>query len=749
MVNALGLVAWVLLALATGFGPVSAKEPVEIELSIEIAPTDQWSKGRLEAALESDGALVLRDSGRGDFNDASFWEIPFNRSLPFGRKELSVRIDVDPRHTTLWGPKLLQPIIDGIEAEPATDDDGRPFFEKSLGGDGKGFLPPQSSIYRFDLPKEAERLGSFAFMTAGARGFNITLSEFKITVWPEADDRLRAQRPLMSELSYGSEETKRLMIEWHGGELGPSSDTETIIVSGPTGEREVTVAVPRVASVASASRVSRVDLDGFDEPGNYRVIVPATGAGTEPGSIEFRVADNRRELEGHRDDAWSVFYWITDNEHGPYPDAHAQDAVAKTYGDERVVRDVSGGWFDAGDYGKYTVNGAYSVGLMLLTGLLAPEALEHSIDPLAGGRNGWPDWLGVTEAQLDWLVKMQAPDGGANHKATTRDWPGLDVSPMGDTAVKWIMPVSSTATADYAAVMALAAKVLEDQPGEVAVEKAARFRAAAERARHWLAANQLLLKAEESYEGKDYGGPYWDIDDSDERFFADAAWAALTRDPSAIAAVESRLGDRRRALERSGFGIYWGGVNLLGFWALKTIEADLSPGARQAVDTVLDDAARRWADKQKRSPWSVPHGDGEMLPWGSNSVLATRGWHWLLWANVSGDDRFVAPARDLRHWFFGRNPLGQTFVTGRSERAAKDPHFRPSVSGAIPLPDGMLVGGPNSGGHSGDSAAMQLAGEPPMRMYVDDRWSYSTNEVAINWQSVWALYLSLLAAQER
>ena len=189
-----------------------------------------------------------------------------------------------------------------------------------------------------------------------------------------------------------------------------------------------------------------------------------------------------------------------------------------------------------------------------------------------------------------------------------------------------------------------------------------------------------------------------------------------------------------------------GGVNLLGFWSLKTIEEDLSPFARRKVDTVLDDAARRWADKQGRSPWSIPHGDDEILPWGSNSVLATVGWHWLLWAHAGGDDRFIEPARDLRHWFFGRNPLGQTFVTGKSERAAKDPHFRPSVSGAIPLPDGMLVGGPNSGGHGGDSTAMQLAGEPPMRRYVDDRWSYSTNEVAINWQSAWALYLSLLTA---
>lgn len=729
-------------------GPAAAVDPVEIDLSITAVPEDQWSKNRLQAELKANGTLVLKDRRSGDFNDASFWEISFNRDLPFGRKELSVSIEVFAGHETLWGPKLLQPIIDGVEAEAVNDDEGRPSFEKSFGGDGKGFLPPRSQTFRFALLKEAERLGSFAFMTAGARGFHIGLRDFKVTVWPEADERLLAQRPLMSELSYAPDETKRLMIEWHDGDLGPAGRTETVTISGPGGDREVDVAVPRASSIASASRVSRVDLDGIDQPGDYLVTVPTTGKGTEPGSVGFRIGDRHLELKGHRDNAWEVFYWITDNEHGPYPDSHAQDAVAKTFGDEGTARDVSGGWFDAGDYGKYTVNGAYSVGLMLLTGLLAPDALDHAIDPLAGGREGRPDWLDVAEAQLDWLVKMQAPDGGANHKATTRDWPGLDVSPMGDTAVKWIMPVSSTATADYAAVMALAAKVLENQPDIEARKKAATFRAAAERARGWLSRNRGLVMTETKYGGKDYGGPYTDGDDSDERFFADAAWAALTRDAAAIAAVEGRLDNRQRALESADFETYWGGVNLLGFWALKTIEEDLSPSARHTVDTVLDDAARRWADKQRRSPWSIPHGDDEILPWGSNSVLATVGWHWLLWAHASGDDRFIETARDLRHWFFGRNPLGQTFVTGTSERAAKDPHFRPSVSGAIPLPDGMLVGGPNSGGHGGDSAAMQLAGEPPMRMYVDDRWSYSTNEVAINWQSAWALYLSLLTALE-
>ena len=108
-----------------------AVDPVEIDLAITAAPEDQWSKNRLQAELKANGTLVLKDRRSGDFNDASFWEIPFNRDLPYGRKELSVSIDVNPRHETLWGPKLLQPIVDSVEAEAAVDADGLASFEKS------------------------------------------------------------------------------------------------------------------------------------------------------------------------------------------------------------------------------------------------------------------------------------------------------------------------------------------------------------------------------------------------------------------------------------------------------------------------------------------------------------------------------------------------------------------------------------------------------------------------------------------
>jgi len=729
--------------------PVSAVYPaeqksIEFPLSIREAPADVWSKKRLKPQLISESRFVLKDAGNGPFDDSSLWLFSVDQDLPYGPKELSFRIEVDPAHRPLWGEKLLQVFINGKEADAVIGADGRPLFDKIIDDAGDGFVPRGSGTLRFQIPAEARELKSFSVKTAGAENFHIVMSDFTVTAWPEADERTPSRRPLLSQLGFRPGDEKILMIEWHDEAGNLAGASTEITVTGPDGSRTIAVSAPQW-SIASGSPVSTVDLSAFSQPGAYTVTLPSAGLQPGEASVTFEISEDPRGLAGHRDDAWGTFYWITDTAQGPFPNAHAQDRQARIYGQRWLTRDISGGWFDAGDYGKYTVNGAYSVALMLLTGLLAPQALEHPVEPLAGGRTNRPDWLDVAETQLDWLVKMQAHDGGANHKAATRDWPGLNVSPDDDNAVKWIMPVSSTATADYAAVMALAAKVLSGQADLSAQAKAEEFATAAKRARDWLRRNPDLVTIETNYDGKDYGGPYFDGDDRDERFFADAAWAALTRAPADIAAVESQLQERQAALAASGYETYWGGVGLLGFWALKTIESDLSDTARGTVDTVLRDAAETWRIKKEAAPWTIPHGDDETLTWGSNGVLATIGWHWLLWAAVSGDPFPIAPARDLVHWFFGRNPLGQTYVTGTGERAANDPHFRPAVSGAIALPDGFLVGGPNSGGFSGDPAAATLEGLPPMRQYIDDRDSYSTNEVAINWQAAWALYLSLLA----
>jgi len=63
------------------------------------------------------------------------------------------------------------------------------------------------------------------------------------------------------------------------------------------------------------------------------------------------------------------------------------------------------------------------------------------------------------------------------------------------------------------------------------------------------------------------------------------------------------------------------------------------------------------------------------------------------------------------------------------------PHHRPSAADGVaePVP-GMVAGGPNLRLQD-DAARGMLRGMPPARCYVDHEESFSTNEVAIYWNS--------------
>jgi endoglucanase len=91
------------------------------------------------------------------------------------------------------------------------------------------------------------------------------------------------------------------------------------------------------------------------------------------------------------------------------------------------------------------------------------------------------------------------------------------------------------------------------------------------------------------------------------------------------------------------------------------------------------------------------------------------------------DPTFVNAAADQLHWVLGRNPLGQSFITGSGTRPPRHPHHRLVASGGKMIP-GMLVGGPNRRAEDGIAPANRGP-----RSYVDDQEAYSVNEPAIDY----------------
>lgn len=92
---------------------------------------------------------------------------------------------------------------------------------------------------------------------------------------------------------------------------------------------------------------------------------------------------------------------------------HAQDAKARYFLDSTnaaLERDVSGGWFDAGDYNKYTDwNGNY-IETLLMAFLERPKAFTDDYGIPESG-NGIPDILDEVKWGVDHLLRLQNEDG--------------------------------------------------------------------------------------------------------------------------------------------------------------------------------------------------------------------------------------------------------------------------------------------------------------------------------------------------
>lgn len=93
--------------------------------------------------------------------------------------------------------------------------------------------------------------------------------------------------------------------------------------------------------------------------------------------------------------------------------SHTQDAKARAYNDKNnaaTEKDVSGGWYDAGDYNKYTNWTSSYVLQMMLAYLESPQAWADNYN-IPESNNGIPDLLDEAKWGVDHLLRMQQKDG--------------------------------------------------------------------------------------------------------------------------------------------------------------------------------------------------------------------------------------------------------------------------------------------------------------------------------------------------
>ncbi len=389
----------------------------------------------------------------------------------------------------------------------------------------------------------------------------------------------------------------------------------------------------------------------------------------------------------------------------------------------------TGGWHDAGDYGKYTVNAGVSVGTLLLAYELSPATLQADDLNIPESGNHVPDVLDEVRYELEWLLTMQdSSDGGVYFKVTTAQFDGFEM-PSSDVATRYVYQKSSTATGDFCGMMAQAARIY--QPFDTAF--ASRCLAAARLAWTYLAANSSIVPTGGFKNPTGTAtGEYGDTYDADERLWASVELYESTGEDTYHSYFKAHYGDP---------GVF---TSVMGWPNLGSLaQAEYLFGTQSSAVTSIKTTLHNGLLTYCSALLTITGADGlnvSLSPtgyfWGSNSSVLNNAILLIFGWKESDNAAYRVAALQQLNYILGCNRQNMTYVTGVGTVSPMNPHHRPSYSDGItdPIP-GLMVGGPDENRDDPTLAALFTSSTPPARCYVDNWQSYASNEIAINWNA--------------
>ncbi|CAM5239729.1 hydrolase [Streptomyces xanthochromogenes] len=527
--------------------------------------------------------------------------------------------------------------------------------------------------------------------------------------------------------------------------------------------------------------VRPLDLSTLTRSGTYRLRVTGTAKATSPRFavapastlMKGLAADNVRFFQAQRDGADTV-----PGDLGRRP-SHLADRSASVYARPRYNDDgteltaplrrtggpvdVSGGWFDAGDYLKFTHTASYATDELLLAQRELPDTPGLAAEAAHG---------------LSWLDKMW--DGRTRTLYAQVGLGAGDKNLHGDHDV-WRLPEADDALkvhdGDPDQLVGRRPVFRAHQPGapispNLAGRVAAAFALAAQldATRDPAAARQWLDKAAALYGQADTDHPRPLVTTFPHAFYSEDSW----QDDMEFAAAELAL-----AARKLGDGRAEGWHTQAGTWAraylasgnLGTLDvSDVSALAHADLlrlgpsEPVAADLRRQLASGERRAakdPFraGARYTDFDAVPH-TFGLVATA----ALYARATGDHHYDAFAGQQRGWALGANAWGTTFMIGTGEVFPHCPahqvaNLAGSLTGRGALLRGAVVNGPNGAKKlSGDNDTLDgtracAAGGAEWKRfdgkgarYVDRVGAWQTVEPADDFTSTALLAFALFAA---
>lgn len=481
------------------------------------------------------------------------------------------------------------------------------------------------------------------------------------------------------------------------------------------------------------------DFSSLTTEGYYYIQVKNVGR-----SSPFRI---RKDLyaQAYRDAMRAFYFWRCSDsislENGGLfqrPFAHADNAVRyhpSLNKGTTATRDVSRGWYDAGDYGKYVVNAGVTMGELQVFQTMFPNWTADGTLNIPESKNGKADIEDELRWELDWLLRMQdETSGGVYFKVSSLSF-GAMVLPHLDTKLeRFVIGMSTGSTLTFAAVAAQASRRYSVSDPTYSTK----LLNAAKKAYTWASTypdSQYSQGAGTAYANVSTGAYTSGNDDfSDELLWAKAElWLATgtaTYKPVAASLPSASNAD-------------WGKVGTLALYSL-ALEGSADPTLQNAAKAKIKEAADNLVIAVAASSYGVPDiGFG----WGSNGSMASMALNLVLaFQTGTKDTSYIRVATKIADYFMGKNPLGISYLTGIGYFNVTSPHSRVMMGdGVVPPIPGYIAGGPNTSLNDSYSKNA-LNGCIGAQCFVDNSSSYSTNEIANNWQSAIVALLGSIEA---
>lgn len=464
---------------------------------------------------------------------------------------------------------------------------------------------------------------------------------------------------------------------------------------------------------------------------------------------------------------------------GPLQDTHAR--LYNEPDNATKEKDVSGGWYDAGDYNKYTNWTANYIVSFMMAYLETPDVWTDDFQIPESG-NGIPDLLDEALWGLEHLMRLQQADGSVLSIAD------LDHAspPSSATGPTLYGPPSTSATLNTAAAFALAARVY----GSIGMDAfAEQLITQAEKAWIWADTNpNVLFKNNDATTGTSgIGAGQQEVEDYD-RLMAKLEAACFLFDVTGQEEYHTFI--KAHYAETHLIAWYWASLyeaayqeTLLYYTTLPNADADIVTDIRTVYKQTMAAEPQLYAYLHKTDPYRAYL---EYYGWGSNAYKALQGTLFtdMVWHQIDASKQVEAlhAAEGFLHYLHGVNPMNITYLSNMylygGDRCVNEFYHTWYANGSALWdrvgtstygpPPGFLTGGPNpyytydaccpdNCGSSTNNAACTAESltppqnQPAQKSYKDFNTSWPVNswEVTENSNGYQIAYIRLLAKYVR